>query len=74
MVEQGTHKPLVVGSNPSLATFHLKEDKESDLERSTGVLQALAIFFIPPYLAEIAKYLGFCLYMGVLKIENLEEN
>ncbi len=21
MVEQGTHKPLVVGSNPSLATF-----------------------------------------------------
>ena len=24
MVEQGTHKPLVVGSNPTLATFCLK--------------------------------------------------
>ena len=23
MVEQGTHKPLVVGSNPSLATSHI---------------------------------------------------
>ncbi len=24
MVEQGTHKPLVVGSNPTLATLYLK--------------------------------------------------
>ena len=23
MVEQGTHKPLVVGSNPTLATAHI---------------------------------------------------